>query len=454
MTEVIMPKMGDGMEEGTLLEWLKKDGDKVKSGEVIGTIQTDKATLELEAPGSGTLRGITLEAGGTVPVGKAIAAILKDGESLPAGWGGGVSVAPAATATPTDAPQGGAPSSAPIELQQQATDPTRAEAASTEFGITGDSASPNNDKGTEGKALADKTPEPGGETQPVAEGRVKASPLARKVAAEKGVDLALVAGTGPGGRIVEADVSGFKPPVAPPTATPAAAAAPGREDKVTKLPRLRVITGKRTQESKQQVPHFYVTVEVDVENILALRAMFESQESGKVTINDFVLKACALALRDMPEINASVKGEELTVYGSVNVGIAVALPDGLTVPVVKNADELSLRQLSTAAKDLAKKARDGKLSLPEMSGSTFAVSNMGMLDVDNFIAIVNQPNAAIVAIASVRKKAVVLDSGEIVARSRMNVTGSFDHRVCDGAGGARFVNLVKSYLENPTRLLS
>ena len=260
-------------------------------------------------------------------------------------------------------------------------------------------------------------------------------------------------GTGPGGRIVEADVSGFKPPVAPP---PTAVSAPGGADKVVKLPRLRIITGKRTQESKQQVPHFYVTVEVDVENILGLRAMFEAQEAGKVTINDFVMKACALALREMPEINASLQGtDSLRMHGAVNVGIAVALADGLTVPVVKNADTLSLRDLSARSKELAKKARDGKASMDDLSGSTFAVSNMGMLDVDNFIAIVNQPNAAIVAIASVRKKAVVDErTGEIVARSRMNVTGSFDHRVCDGAGGARFVNLVKTYLENPTRLLS
>ena len=458
MTEVIMPKMGDGMEEGTLLEWLKKDGDKVKSGEVIGTIQTDKATLELESPGSGTLSGIKLEAGGTVPVGQPIAAILKDGESLPANWGGGASVTPAATPTPSDAPQDkdGAPSNAPIELQQAATTPTRPEAASSEFGVTADQASAATNKGTEGFAQSEKKEDSGANPQAAAEGRLKASPLAKKIAADKGVDLAQVTGTGPGGRIVEKDVSNFTPPAqAPEAPNPAATAAVSRaEDKVVKLPRLRQITGKRTQDSKQQVPHFYVTVEVDVENILALRAMFESQEAGKVTINDFVLKACALALRDMPDINASINGDSLTIYGSVNVGIAVALADGLTVPVVKNADKMALRDLSSKAKELAKKARDGKLSLDEMSGSTFAVSNMGMLDVDNFIAIVNQPNAAIVAIASVRKKAVVLESGEIVARSRMNVTGSFDHRVCDGAGGAKFVNLVKGYLENPTRLLS
>ncbi len=414
MTEVIMPKMGDGMEEGTLLEWLKKDGDAVKSGEVIGNIQTDKATLELESPGTGTLTGILLEAGGTVPVGKPIAAILKAGEALPAGWGSGASSTPAAAPAAE-------PASAPAAVESAPSAPSA----------------------------------PAPVAAPVPAGRVKASPLARKIAAESGVDLNQVKGTGPGGRIVEADVKGFAAPAAAPAAPAAPVLAPSGEDKVIKLPRLRQITAKRTTDSKQQVPHFYVTVEVDVENILNLRQMFESENSGKVSINDFVVKACALSLRDMPEINATFQGpDQITQFGAVNVGIAVAIDGGLTVPVIKSADQLSLRQLSTAARTLAKKARENKLSLDEMSGTTFSISNMGMLDVDNFLAIVNQPNAAIIAIASVRKKVVVGDNDEIEVRNRMNITGSFDHRVADGAVGAKFINLVKDYLQNPTRLLS
>jgi pyruvate dehydrogenase E2 component (dihydrolipoamide acetyltransferase) len=437
MTEVIMPKMGDGMEEGTLLEWLKKDGDRVKSGDVIGTIQTDKATLELEAPGTGTLTGFLLTGGETVPVGQPIAAILKDGESLPAGWGG-KSAQPGTGETQKDvaAPQGNvtedAPASAPIELQQEAVTPTRPEGASAEFGINP-------------------------ETAPANDSRVKASPLARKIAAEKGIDLSQVQGSGPGGRIVEKDVVDFKPAAAP-AAAPARPSAPApvaasAEDQTIKLPRLRQITAKRTSESKQQVPHFYVTVEVDVERIMEIREMFERDQSGKVSINDFVVKACALALRDMPVVNSIYQGDTLLQKGGVHVGIAVALEDGLTVPVIRNADQLSLRQISGRSKDLAKRARDNKLALDEMQGSTFAISNMGMLDVDNFVAIVNQPNAAIVAIASVRKKVVVNEQDEIEVRSRMNITGSFDHRVVDGAVGAKFINIVKDYLQNPTRLL-
>lgn len=422
MTELIMPKMGDGMEEGTLLEWLKKEGDKVKSGEVIGSIQTDKANLDLESPASGILSGLLLQPGETVPVGKTIGAILKEGESLPAGWGsGGGSAAPAAAAVE-------APAASASEAPKQEVAAVAATASST--------AAP--------AAPAANT------------GRVKASPLAKKIAKELGVDLGSVSGTGPDGRIVQKDVvaaggSGSAPSTPAPKVAAVAATA---EDTVVSLNKIRQITAKRTQESKQQVPHFYVTVEVDVEKILTLREMFEEEESGKVSINDFVVKACALALRDLPQVNSVFQGDKLLQHGGVHIGIAVALPDGLTVPVVKNADQLPLRAISASVKDLATRAKANKLGFDELSGSTFSISNMGMLDVDNFIAIVNQPNAAILAIASVRKKVVVGDEDEIEIRSRMNITCSFDHRVCDGAVGAKFINIVKGYLENPSRLLS
>jgi pyruvate dehydrogenase E2 component (dihydrolipoamide acetyltransferase) len=409
MTEVIMPKMGDGMEEGTLLEWLKKDGDTVKSGEVIGNIQTDKATLELEAPASGIFTGILLPAGESVPVGKAIAAILKAGESLPAGWGSASGASPAtAVAEPA------------------VTTATVAE------------ASPAAQNGAD---------------------RIVASPLARKVATELAVNLKDVSGTGPGGRITEKDVraaGGSSKPAAP-VATPVAAPAQvfsTEEDTTIDISRLRQITAQRTQQSKQTVPHYYVTVEVDVEKILALREMFKAEESGNVSINDFVVKASALALRDMPNVNASFNNNKVTVYGGVHVGMAVAIEDGLTVPVIKHADQLTLRQIGAKSKDLAKKARENKLGLDELSGSTFAVSNMGMLDVDNFIAIINAPNSAILAIASVRKKVVADENDNISVRSRMNITCSLDHRVTDGAIGAAFINRIKHHLENPTKLIS
>jgi len=400
-----MPKMGDGMEEGTLVEWLKSDGSKVKPGEVIGTIQTDKATLELESPGSGILSGFLIQPGQTVPVGVPIAALLKDGEALPGTWGGSNGSAPAKT-EPTPAPSASVVASVP--------------------------AAPS--------------------------GRIKASPLARKVAETLGIDLASVVGTGPGGRITESDVRTAKPSTKAPT--PVAAVAPiaaitaSAEDKQVPLNRLRQIIAERTTHSKQTVPHFYVTVEVDIEAIQALRDMFEKDGSGKVSINDFVVAASVRALQEMPEVNASFQGDHVLQYGAIHIGIAAAVEDGLLVPVIKNAHAKTLRQLSAESKELVTKARAGKLHPDEMSGSTFSISNMGMLDVDTFGAIINEPNCAIVAISSARKKPVVVGDDELEIRERMNITGSFDHRVVDGALGAKFVNVLRSYLENPTRLLS
>lgn len=407
MTEVIMPKMGDGMEEGTLLEWLKKEGEKVKSGEVIGTIQTDKATLELEAPGSGVLQGLLIQAGATVPVGKAIAAILKDGETLPDGWSSGNGAPKAASTAAPSAP------------------------------------------------AAEKVVEVSSTTASAPSGRVNASPLAKKIAAELGIDLSTIVGSGPNGRIVEKDVRGATPsaPAMPAAAVPAPTIVATAEDTIVPLTKLKQITAARTLQSKQQVPHFYVTVEVDVEKIVALRAQFEEENSGKVSINDFVVKACAKALADLPEFNATFTGTSITRFGAVHIGVAAAVDDGLTVPVLRNAHALSLREISSKVKDLVQRARVNKLTLDELSGSTFSISNMGMLNVDNFIAIVNQPNAGILAISSVRKKVVVNDEDEIEVRQRMNISCSFDHRVVDGARGAVFINAVKDYLENPTRLL-
>ncbi|MBL8060571.1 MAG: 2-oxo acid dehydrogenase subunit E2 [Chthonomonas sp.] len=402
MTEVIMPKMGDGMEEGTLVEWLKKDGEKVRTGEVIGNIQTDKATLELESPGSGMLTGFLIKPGETVPVGVPIAVLLKEGEKVPDGWGSGSSSAPAVEA--------------PVALVAS-------------------------------QPIAEATPVASSATNG---SRIKASPLAKKIAAEAGIDLATLSGSGPGGRIVEKDVRGAKPAAA--IAKPAAVA---KGDTEVPLSRLRQIIAQRTQHAKQTVPHFYVTVEVDIEKIHGLRDLFEQEESGKVSVNDFVVVACTRALQEMPEVNATFAGERILQYGDVHIGIAAAVDEGLLVPVVKNADQKSLREISAEVRNLVKKARDGKLHPDEMSGSTFSISNMGMLNVDSFSAIINEPNAAIVAIGTAKRVPVVVDEDdEIEIRWRMNITGSFDHRAVDGAIGAKFVNLVKSYLENPTRLLS
>ncbi|MCH7945708.1 MAG: 2-oxo acid dehydrogenase subunit E2 [Armatimonadetes bacterium] len=401
MTEVIMPKMGDGMEEGTLLEWLKKDGDEVKSGEVIGNIQTDKATLELESPGKGTITGFLIKEGETVPVGQPIAAILKKDEELPADWGAGNGQAEEKKEAPAK--------KEPVAVSQPYVAPAKS-------------------------------------------GRVKASPLARKLATEAGVEIGAVAGSGPGGRIVAEDVRGAistgpKVPSYQPAVTTA-------EDKKVALNAHRRIIAERTLASKQTVPHFYVTVVVDVEKISALRQFYKEEESGKVSVNDFVIKACAMALIEMPEVNASFEGDHVLLYGAVNVGVAASVDEGLLVPVIKNAHTMTLRQIGEATRTLVGKARDGKLLPDEMSGSTFSISNMGMLNVDDFTAIINTPNAAIVAISTAKRKVVPVSDEEVEIRMMMNITGSFDHRVVDGAIGARFMNVVRDYLQNPTRLLN
>jgi len=403
MTEVIMPKMGDGMEEGTLLEWLKKEGDSVKAGEVIGIIQTDKATLELESPGFGVLSGVLVNAGDSVPVGKPIALLLKNGETLPSNWGES-NVESKVTSNITESS---------IKLPSESID----------------------------KASLKSSPE-----------RIKASPLARKMAENRNISLNEISGTGPGGRIVERDIVNYEENIS--KITIAENTSFIKKDDLITPSRLKQITAQRTTQSKQQVPHFYVTVEVNLENILKMREMFEIENSGKVSINDFVVKASSLALRDVPEVNASFVNNQIQLFGNVHIGIAAAVDNGLLVPVLKNVDGLTLRSISLECKNLVKKAREGKLHPNEMVGSTFSISNMGMLDVDNFIAIINQPNAAIVAISSARKKVVVNDNNELEIRTCMNITGSFDHRVLDGAIGAKFMNALKDYLENPTRLVS
>ena len=413
MTEVIMPKMGDGMEEGTLLEWLKKEGDIVKSGEVIGTIQTDKATLELEAPGKGSLTGILIQPGTPVPVGVPIAAILREGESLPADWGSGKS-----SATQTDKP-------AEAEV-------------STSNGVEVTSEKEQPQQTAEAHASS---------------GRVKASPLAKKIAADLGIDLTQVSGSGPGGRIVEEDVrNATKSTVAAPK--PSAPVQALAEDTKISLNPLRKIIAERTTHSKQSVPHFYVTVEVDLSKIDQLRQAFKEEDGGKISVNDFVIRACVMALREMPIVNSVFQGDHILQKGSINIGIAAAIDDGLLVPVIHGAENMNLRDLSSEGKRLVTKARDGKLLPDEMQGSTFSISNMGMLNVENFAAIINEPNAAIVAISTARKQVVVTEDDELEVRLCMNMTGSCDHRVVDGAVGAQFMNVVRDYLQNPTRLLS
>ncbi|MCH8274106.1 MAG: 2-oxo acid dehydrogenase subunit E2 [Armatimonadetes bacterium] len=421
MVEVIMPKMGDAMEEGTLVEWLKKDGEVVESGDPIANIETDKAVVELSAPGSGILSGLLIGEGDTVAIGVPIAVLLEEGESLPEGW-----------AKPDGAAAG------PREKQLE----------------TGAAAKPAAE--VESPAAPALVPVAKASTPAPSEGRILASPLARRLAQEAGIPMQGIRGTGPGGRIVERDVRAAKKA---PAAVPVVAPVAGLKDEIRPLNRLRRITAERTTQSKQEAPHYYVTVEVDLESLTGLREqMNEEDPEHRISINDFVVKACALALQEMPVVNSSFEGGKQHVFGSVNIGMAVAVPDGLTVPVIKNCESKALRQIAAETRDLAGRARENRLTPDELSGSTFAISNMGMYEVEQFTAIINPPNGAIVAVSSARRMPVVIedDDGEeaLQIRTRMKITGSFDHRVIDGAVGAEFMGVVRKYLEAPTRLLA
>jgi len=414
MQTVIMPKMGDAMEEGTLVRWLKAEGAHVKEGEPIAEIATDKATIELEAPASGILHGIRVQEGATVPINTPLAYILAEGETLPEqgerdGKAVSTSEAPSTQVVPPSSPLPSGEREVALEPAPVATTPTAE--------------------------------------------RIKASPLARKIAQEHGIDLHLIRGTGPQGRIVERDVLAYleaaraprpAPPVAAPAPTPVAAA------RTEPLNRLRQITAQRMTEVKQTVPHFYLTMEIDMEEALALRAHLNHlDESLRLSVNDIIVKACAVALEKHPMVNASYREGQIVYPDGIHIGIAVAVEEGLLVAVVRHCEGKSLARIAQETQTLVQKAREGKLLPDEMTGNTFTVSNLGMFDIDEFAAIINPPASAILAVGAVKKQPVVMEDGSIQPRARMKVTLSCDHRILDGATGARFLQELKRVLENP-----
>lgn len=415
MQTIIMPKMGDAMEEGTLVRWLKHEGDTVQEGEPIAEIATDKATVEIEAPTSGVLRGIRVAENAVVPVNTPLAYILQEGESLPAESDGKASGAVQPTAA--------APQPAPA--------PTAVAAA----------------------------PQPA--PAPInGEERILASPLARKIAAEHGIDLRQVQGTGPKGRIVERDVLAYiesrkataVPAAAPapmPVPAPAVAAAPA-EGRAETLTRLRQITAQRTTEAHQTIPHFYLTMEIDMEEALALRQRLNQlDESLRVSVNDLIVKACAVAIEQHPIVNATYQNGQIVHPNGIHIGIAVAVEQGLLVAVLRHCEGKSLRRIAQESQTLIQKAREGKLMPDEMTGNTFTVSNLGMFGIEQFTAIINPPASAILAVGATKRVPVVQEDGTIVARQQMKVTLSCDHRVLDGAVGAQFLQTLKQVLENP-----
>ncbi len=434
-TEILMPALSPTMEEGTLAKWLVKEGDTVSSGDLLAEIETDKATMEFEAVDEGTI-GKILIAEGTegVKVNTAIAVLLEDGESAD-----DIGATPAASPAAAPAADAGSEAAAPAAAPQ-------ASAPAPAAPVKADG------------------------------GRIFASPLARRIAAQKGLDLAQISGSGPHGRIVKADVEGATAtaPAAPPASAaapaPAAAAAPAgpsadmvarmyetREYEEIKLDGMRKTIAARLGEAKQTIPHFYLRRDINLDALLKFRSQLNKQLESrgvKLSVNDFIIKAVANALQQVPECNAVWAGDRVLQLKPSDVAVAVAIEGGLFTPVLQDADTKSLSALSTEMKDLAARARERKLAPHEYQGGTFAVSNLGMFGIDNFDAIVNPPHAGILAVGTGTKKPVVGDDGELTVATIMSVTMSVDHRVIDGALGAQLLQAIVDNLENPMVMLA
>ena len=425
-TKVFMEALSPTMEEGRLVKWLKAENDAVKSGDVLAEVETDKAIMELVARGDGVLRKRLLAEGGTSPVGSLIGVIAAPDEDI--------------ASLVADAPAA-APAAAPAEKAPAAAAPPSPPAP----------AAPSAPAAPPTPAAPPAPPAPSASTQ-----RTKSSPLARRLAAEKGLDLGSIGGSGPGGRIVKRDVEAAPGVMATPGSRAAAPSprpqAPGPEFQDVPLTQIRKTIARRLSESIGPIPTFYLTAEFDLERAAEMRtAMAELGDEYKVSFNDIVMKAVATALAQHPECNAHWLGDHIRYFNRVHLGMAVAVEDGLITPVIFDADQKGLRDIALESRELAKRARERKLKPDEYTGSTFSVSNLGMFGIDHFTAIINPPECGILAIGGIEPKPIVVD-GAVVVRRRIRVTMSCDHRVIDGATGAKFLQTLRRLLELPLLL--
>jgi pyruvate dehydrogenase E2 component (dihydrolipoamide acetyltransferase) len=448
--EVIMPKMGDAMEEGTLLKWLKSEGEEVSEGDAIAEIETDKVTMELEAEDDGTLAQLIADEGQDVPVGDAIAFIQGEGEEVP------------------ERSEGGG------EAEEEAAEGGEEEGGGAQATAT-ETEAPEEEEAEEEAATQ--------EADGRADGHFRASPIVRRLAEENDLDLAKIDGSGPAGRIVERDVraamesgtaqrtadgaqeDGVAAPEQPqpeqaqmqgfqPARLPEPTEEPGTQ--LVEPTRMMQVIGERMTEAQQHIPHFYATVEVRMDAAMALRKQLNEQleeEGIKLSVNDFVMKACAVALRSYPNLNALYTTRGVELHEKVDMAMAVALDQGLITPVIRDIGSKGLAAISQESKDLATRARDGKLQPDEYQGGTITVSNMGMFGIESFTAIINPPQAAIVAVSSIAKRPDYDENGEIVPASMMKLTLSADHRIANGRDGALYMAEVKRVLENPVMLM-
>jgi len=439
MAEVIrMPKMSDTMTEGVIAEWHKKEGDKVKPGDILADVETDKATMELENFESGTLLYIGVKKGDAVPVNAIIAIVGKEGEDVKA--------LIAAESAPAEDKAKAAPAEDKAEAAPAKAAPAEAAPAKAEE-VPAKQEAP-------APVAAAATPAPAAVSAAGSDDdRLKASPLARKIAEDKGINLRDLNGSGDGGRIVKRDIDNYTPAAASADA-PSFAPVVG-EEKYTEVAvsQMRKIIARRLAESKFSAPHFYLTIDIDMDKAMAARTQINEVASAKVSFNDLVIKASALALRKHPKINSSWLGDKIRFNQHVNIGVAMAVEEGLLVPVVRFADSKPLSQIASEVKVYAGKAKEKKLQPSDWEGNTFTISNLGMFGIEEFTAIINPPDACILAVGAIRQEPVVKD-GQVVAGNRMKVTLSCDHRAVDGASGAAFLQTFKQLLEEPVRMLA
>jgi pyruvate dehydrogenase E2 component (dihydrolipoamide acetyltransferase) len=446
-TKVIMPKLSPTMEEGQLSRWLKKEGDKVSMGEPLAEIDTDKATMEMQALGSGVLRKILIQDGDSAPLGQLIAIIGEPDEDISSLLGQSESASASAPAEPAKAKPAAADSDeASTEARPE---PKPAAAAKAE-------PAPVSDKDTVGKTERGDGPSGNGDQR----GRLIVSPLAARMAAESGIDLRSVSGSGPGGRIIKRDVEDLiagKSTTAPAADAPRAPApqSPAEPSAYRDVPasEMRRTIAKRLVTSLGPIPHFFLTTEIEMDRAAEMRASINALDPElKVSVNDIIIKVAAAALRQHPQVNASFQDKMVRYYEHADIGVAVAIEDGLITPIVRSADQKSLGQIASEVRDLAGRARNRKLRPEEFLGATFSISNLGMFGIDEFTAVINPPEGAILAVGAMAPKPVVRDN-EIVIRQMMRVTMSCDHRVIDGATGAKFLQTFKKILENPLFLV-
>jgi pyruvate dehydrogenase E2 component (dihydrolipoamide acetyltransferase) len=420
-----MPKLSDTMTEGTVVKWRKKPGEKVEIGDIVAEVETDKAVMEMEAFDEGVFHEAIVKEGGKAQIGQKLAVLAKEGEKIKE-----------TAATPGSAAPAGGSTESPLTTTNKAkrdTPPAK-----------GDSA-----------AAAHSAPKPAPSSQ-APSGRVKASPLAKKIAGSKGMDLSSIQGTGPGGRIVAKDIeAGGHAGVSKTGVSSISVAARG--DKRIPLTGMRKIIAERLLTSKTQIPHFYLHIEVDAGELMRLRSQLnklgEKAGQPKLTVNDFVLKAAIMAAVKVPRVNAAFDGDAVIEYGNINMAVAVAIDDGLVTPVIREAQRKSIREISDAMRDLANRARSKKLKPEEYQGGTITMSNLGSLGIESFSAIINPPQAMILSVGAVIKKPVVNEQDQIVVGQRMSIGLSGDHRVVDGAVGAQYMTELRELIENPVALI-